>query len=488
MILTIFITPIVIISLGVKDYGIYIFIYTILSFFGLLDLGLGTAVSKYMSNYYGKKDDRAMTTLTNTANTMFMIIGLVGIMLSLLIALIGPRLLQDNAPNYSQYLPLVIIAGLIFFVNTVDRSYTAILFAIQRFDISNIIGIVSNTASTIALLITVLLKCSLVYIFLIQLLISSIVSIVTILYTIKVMPQATFAFTWNKAEILKCYRFGIVTFINSIANNALSYLDRMIIPFFVGPSSLTYYSVPGNIASKIPGAAGTLSGTLFPTTSQLDGANETTRIETLYIRSFRLIIIISSALAVSIIALAYQILQFWLGIDFAKNSVNVLIVLTITNFILAMFGPLSGFLLGLGKIKFLTTMSILMSVFNAVLLLILLPLYGIMGAAWAYLLSLIPVAYMFYYTEVKYLALLHRKLYYTKLTFSILSISIIVWLIDTLILSMLIVNLATLVLIGLTSILMFIILYKSFGFFDKNDWQDIERFGAAMINKIRSRQ
>ena len=235
MLLTLFVTPVVIFSLGVKNYGIYIFINAILSLFGLLDLGIGTAVGKYMANYYGKRDNRAITTLTNTANSLFLLISITGMLVAVTIAIIGPKILQGQAADYTQYFPLIVIAGAIFFANTICNSYIAVLVATQRFDISNLIGIISITASTFGLLITVLLKGSLAAVFIVQLVVTVATSVVTVFYAIKVLPQATFAFAWDKTEIKKCYRFGLVTFINNIASSALSYLDRLIIPF-VGPS------------------------------------------------------------------------------------------------------------------------------------------------------------------------------------------------------------------------------------------------------------
>jgi O-antigen/teichoic acid export membrane protein len=484
MVLTLFITPVVIFSMGVKNYGIYIFINTVLSLFGLLDLGIGTAVSKYMANYYGKKDDAAITTLTHTANSLFLLISVIGMIIAVTIAIVGPKMLYGLGANYAQYFPLIVVAGAIFFVNTIDSAYASILLAIQRFDVLNKIGILSITASTFSLLLTVLLECSLLTIFIVQLIVATGTTLAVIVYAIKILPQATFAFGWNAQEIKKLYTFGLITFISNIASHALSYLDRLIIPFFIGPSNLTYYSLPGNISSKIPGAANTLSSTLFPTTSQLDGANEKSRIEILYIRSFRLIIIAAAALTVSTIALAHQSLQYWLSLDFAEHSTNTLIVLAVTNFILALLGPLSGFLLGLGKLKFSTIMSVVMGVLNAILLLILLPLYGIVGAAWAYLLSVLPVIYMFYYTEKKYLTLSNRRKHYLKTVLSILCISTIVWVVDTYVLSMLIVNLATLISIGITSIVLFIILYRLCGLFEEEDWRDMEFFLSAIRKKI----
>ncbi len=131
-------------------------------------------------------------------------------------------------------------------------------------------------------------------------------------------------------------------------------------------------------------------------------------------------------------------------------------------------------------------MSVTMGILNAILLLVLLPRYGIVGAAWAYLLSVLPVIYVFYYTEKKYLTLSNRGHYYFKKISGTVLVSLIVWSIDTYILSLLVTNLATLLIIGACSVLLYLILYKMFGFFDPADWNDIERFSKEIIKKIQS--
>lgn len=40
------ITPIIVFKLGIKEYGIYIFINTLISLLGLIDLGITTAATK----------------------------------------------------------------------------------------------------------------------------------------------------------------------------------------------------------------------------------------------------------------------------------------------------------------------------------------------------------------------------------------------------------------------------------------------------------
>ena len=487
MIFALFVTPVIIFHLGVRNYGIYLLVNTFIALLGLLDFGIGMAVAKHLAFYHGKKDGSAITRLVRTANSLYFLIGFFGLIVSACITSAGifePHLFPAQFTGYIQYSGLFFIAGMIFFVNSISALYNIVFFSLQRFDLSNKIGMILLAISSLSILTVVLFHGSLQAIFLFQLAINVFFALIAFIYARKILPQISLILGWSIQEVKNCYIFGSIASINNIANTALSSLDRMIIPFFVGPSNLTYYSVPGNVTSKIPGFANTLSTTLFPMTSQLDGDKDKARIEILYVRSFRLITIIASALTVTAIAFAYKILLYWLNIDFANHSATILVILALTNFILAMLGPLSNFILGLGKLKFLTTMSVVMGVLNAILLLILLPRYGITGAAWAYLLSILPVGYMFYHTEKRFLFLSGRKRYYLKKFGMTIVTSLIVWTIDRYLLSPFVVNLPTLLSMGAVSLILYILLYKLFGFFETEDWRDMELFFGDALTRI----
>jgi O-antigen/teichoic acid export membrane protein len=228
----------------------------------------------------------------------------------------------------------------------------------------------------------------------------------------------------------------------------------------------------GSVGGKIPGFATSLSATLLPTVSQFSGGDDFSRIQTLYIRSFRLITVISAALTITAVSFAHQTLLFWLNADFAAKAANLLVILAFTNFLLALFGPLSNFLFGLGKLKFLSIASISMAVLNVIFLVLLLPRYGITGAAYAYLFSVLPIIYIFYYVEHHYLRLSERREYYLRTAAGVLYTSIIMYVVN-LSLAKLISSLPTLLIIGGTSFLLYILTYKILGFFNTEDWRHL---------------
>jgi O-antigen/teichoic acid export membrane protein len=113
-----------------------------------------------------------------------------------------------------------------------------------------------------------------------------------------------------------------------------------------------------------------------------------------------------------------------------------------------------------------------MAVINATLLLILMPRYGINGAALAYFVSVLYIIWMFYYSEKKYFnvpkkthIILLLKIAVTAVPFYILTHYIFYPAIT---------SMFSLILIGPSCVILFMILYKLFGFVEKEDWNDFK--------------
>jgi O-antigen/teichoic acid export membrane protein len=468
--------------LGIREYGVYVFLSTVISMLGLLDFGISTAVSKYLAEYYVQNNHEKIKNLLGTANTIFSIVAIIGLSVFIIGSFIPS--FTHLLSGYTNYFIGIVAAGLLFTITSISSVYSITFSALQRFDIGSKVGIVLIALQQLSILTLVLYGYSINAIFVTQLVIALISFFIQKKLAQRILPEIPRMLSWNKIEAIKCYKFGLVTFINNISTSSLTYLDRLILPFFLGPSNLTYYSLPGNITTRIPGISNSLSGILFPMASSLQGLGDIEKIRVLYVRSFRLITVIAAAITVTILAYAHQILQYWISPDFADKSTTVLIILAFTNFVLALGGPLSSLLLGLGKLKFLTTLSIIMAVTNTILLVILLPLSGINGAAWAYLLSLFPIAYMFYFTERHYLSLSERKKYYRKIILGNIFVGLIIYEIAEIFLIHLITNLLMVLIMSALTGLLYLGLYWLFGLFEKEDVDSIKLFLGRLLRVV----
>ena len=481
LILVIF-TPIIISKLGVRDYGIFIFLNTVLTFLGLLDLGIGTATNKHVIEYYSNNQTDRLKKLLYSMNSVYLIMAFVYLFVCLAIGLAMQKFFVKPGME-ADYFILFLILGLTGFVGAFFANFVNSLVVIQRYDLYLKISSIFLLLSNISMLVLASFGYKLVPILLVQFFLSLLSSLSYFFIAKRIFTPLKLGYAWNKVELIKNYKFALPVAFNNLASSSLVHFDKLLVPVFYGSAALTYYSVPGSVATKISTISGTFSSLLFPITVNLQALNDTEKIKRVYIRSVRLITILSSAIALSIIFTADKILLYWLNDSFVKQSAVVLILLVLTNFVLALFSPLSNLLMAMNKMRFLTTGSVIMALINIITLFIFLPKYGINGAALSYLISVLFVFYMFHFAEKKYFSI--KENIHLKLLIKIILTTIPFFVITRFLLYPLITSFVTLALVGPTCVLLFLLLYKVLGFVEIEDWRDFLLSSKNILVKLK---
>ena len=164
---------------------------------------------------------------------------------------------------------------------------------------------------------------------------------------------------------------------------------------------------------------------------------------------------------------------------------STLIILAFTYYFLSLGGTLNNFLLGLSQSRFLFISSLFMAVINIGLLFLLLPKFGIAGAAWAYLISVLPIIFMFYYVEKNILKLSGRLLDYLKLYLKLSIVSVLFVILCELAILPLVNSLKAVIILGPLSVLLFLLIYRIFGFYNQEDLRSINAFIWVAIRKLK---
>lgn len=481
---SVFITPIVVRKLGVGDYGVYILVNTIMAFLNLLDLGLGTALVKYISQYIGEQNQEGLKKLVCSAYSLYFAIGALGFMAYLVLGKFFLPIFKISGQSQNHIFTVFFLAGILFFISSISQLFAIVPAALQRFDITTKISLSQLTVFNVCILIAVLLGYKLKVILFLNI-ITSLAMTVWFMFKFKqLLPQIKLKLGWNSQEIKKAYGFGLLAAANGLASNSLIQLDRFIIPIFLGPAALSYYSLPGNVAQKTSGISGSVVGVVFPLASTMTGAGQGDRLKEIYKRVIRNITIVAAACTAAIISFAYPILFYWLGRDFADKGWKILIILAATYFLLSLYSSLTSFLMGMNKLKFLLCMSCCLAALNLILLLLLVPPFGILGAAWAYLGGVLPVPLIFYWAEKKYFYLQSQSRFYARLYFKLAVTSVVFYAACYFLLIPLVRSFAALVVIGPVAVLSFFGFYWIFGFFDQEDIAVLNGFGGKIKGKF----
>lgn len=491
ILIAIFVTPFVVNNLGAKEYGIYLFISTLIGLAGLLDVGIASSLGKFIAEENGRGNLDEIKKICRVGNSIFLVVGIVGATGIASTVLIGNFFFTKDIAQYIRYTPAFLAAAGMFFVTSIMSLYIIIPTALQRVDAGVRVGLYFFTTQQLLLVVLIMFNYGVNSIF-----VGLLALYIFFYYFYYKMAKnlvhpdlrvSLLSYGWDKAEVVHFYAFGIKVFMNNLANSSLTFLDKIVMPIFMGPSYLTYYGIAGSVANKTPAVSNTFANVIFPMAATFEGSGDRDRTKLLYVRSMRLITILSFSITITILSFPYKMLEYWISTEVAVYATNTLIVLAWTNLILSLTGPLTNLLVGMGRLKALTTTSVSAAVLNAILLFALIPVFGIYGAALAYLCALVPYLFLFYWTEIKLLCLERRFSFYSLFILKLSVASVATYIFNTYIVSEYITNLTT-VLVGSTiSIIFFITFFYVFRLFEKEDVRDLKLFARSLLKTIKNK-
>lgn len=485
---SIFITPVIVHRLGVAEYGILILTNTILGFLGLLDLGLTASVVKYISEYHVLGEWEKLRRALSSANTLYWLIGFVNLAVFLILGKFFLWAFHIDGVSQQHILIVFLLAGLTSFLTAINSIYTSIPPALQRYDIVNKINLSQLAVYNLGALVLALLGFQLKAILTINLLTVLGMTLAYKIFSQKLLPFLRLRFAWDKQELKKLYSFGIFSAIANVSMSAVNQFDRLLIPIFLGPTQLSYYSLPGNVAQKTTTVVGSLGGTFFPMANELAAKGEVQKLGEIFRKVIRNLSVLAAATTASIMLFGEKILHYWLGEEFAINGAKVLLILAITYFLLSLFGIIYNFLMGLNRQKMVALWSGVMAFVNLTLLFVFLRPLGIIGAAWAYLISVLPIIYLFYWMEKKVFNSQNIFKFYAKLFLKLGITAAVFVAVVKYSLLFLVQDLTSLIIIGPLSVILYVLLYRLFGFFEAEDLQIFNSFFGKILEKFGIRK
>ena len=240
MFFTIFLTRALSSRLGIVEFGVFLLLNAINSFIGYIDMGFGTSVTKFAAEYNARSENFSLARLLNSALLVFSAIGLLGLAVFFILGKWFLPVFNIPAQSYGNIFLVFILAGLIFMFNSLGSVYTAFLTALQRFDLITKISTGSLIVSSLGTIALVYMGYQLKAVMGLNLLLVLTQLYLTRFYLNRQLPNLGFRLDFDKAEIIKCYKFGFQTFVSSISDSFLVFLDRLFIPIFLGPAQLAF--------------------------------------------------------------------------------------------------------------------------------------------------------------------------------------------------------------------------------------------------------
>ena len=321
--------PFIINGLGTERFGLLSLAWVILGYFTIFDLGLGRATTKYVAEALGKGEEEQIPRLVWTAVTVQAIFGLLGALILVGITpLLVERILNIPPALIAEAKATFYLLALSIPVVLVSSSFSGVLEAKQRFDLVNAVRVPSSISTYLLTLAGLFLGFQLPGIVALILFARFVALSAIVVLALKVFPKLK-QFSASFALFPRLFAFGSWVTVSSIVGPILVYLDRFLIASLLSMAAVAYYTAPYEAVTRLWIIPASLIMTLFPAFSALEGIGDRQRLGTLFARSVKYTLLALAPIVLLLVLFAKEVLQIWLGSDFASQSALVLQILAL---------------------------------------------------------------------------------------------------------------------------------------------------------------
>ena len=326
--LTIFTMPYVLHQLGVDAYGILSLVSIVVGYLAFLDLGLNTAIIRFIAMHNAKGESAAIVRVTQSSLFVFLFLGCCACGVLLLLSHPLARLLDVPPLLFEETVFAFRLGAIGFGVNLVLGVFASIPRALKRFDVVNLLQLALGTtqlAGTVTLLkfgfrlreLVVWGAC-----------VSCLSLLLHAFVAKRLMPGVRFTPRLHRSTLKDMLSFSSYVMLSNVTAIAASHSEKLLLGYLAPIAETTYYAVASNLALRIllliPG---NISHALFPEFAALGATAPLTMIQSAYGRVFKFIFMAVSPIAVLLAIFGKHLLTLWLGAEVSLHAAPVLTVL-----------------------------------------------------------------------------------------------------------------------------------------------------------------
>jgi O-antigen/teichoic acid export membrane protein len=349
-ILTFILFYIIVRHIGEADYGIYLFIAAITGYFGILDMGIGNSLVKFVAQYHAEENEEKLNEVINTTFFIFLFIGIVGAVVLFIIGTFLLNFLVDD-DIFPKARAIIYILSALFIFSLSLASLKGVLAGLQRYDILALITFIMSLVSISTVIFIVVMDMGVVELVLYTSCTGLIGFILTAWYIQKLLPNVTLGFSYMRRDMFKVLLdLSMSIFLLTVFITIIYYTDKLVIGLLVDVTLITFYEA----AWKLHGVPGKVSEigllAVIPAASELEAKDNLPALRRLFLRGTKYVLALCLALAIPMIFLSKGLLTLWMGDEYSKYYIIVQIL------IIAIFFDFNNYvatqiLIGMNKIK-----------------------------------------------------------------------------------------------------------------------------------------
>jgi O-antigen/teichoic acid export membrane protein len=334
-------------NLGQTALGIWDFGWSIVSYFGLAQIGIGTAVARHVAQHRARNDVDGLRRTVSTGMAFHVTAGIVILLVTVVLAWLIPRLFSARLGTHVADTRWVVgLLGATVAVQVAFDNFHGVLTGCHRWDLHNAISSGTYAAIVAGMLMALWLGGGLPSLALTNLIGTAAGETVRGVFAVRVCPEARLGRRFvSGAELRRLARFGGKTTVNGLANLLLRKGNSLVVAAYLGPDALAIYARPEALIRTADMVLTRFSYVFAPVATSLQVAQDHEELRHLVIQSSRYAASLALPMILGLAILGDPILQLWMGSRYDQGL--VLVVLALGSLLALSQHPVNTILVGM---------------------------------------------------------------------------------------------------------------------------------------------
>jgi O-antigen/teichoic acid export membrane protein len=315
--------------LGQELLGIWDFAWSMVSYFGLVEAGIGGSVNRYVAKYRAVADIDGVNRIVSSATCVLCLLGILILWMTTGLALLLPQMfgtrLGENLRD-SQW--VVFFLGASMAIQIALGSFGAVLMGCHRWDIINLVMGGWHAATTVGMIGSLVMGYGLRALSLIYLVGIVLERITRVILAHRICAGLRLHLSLvGRKTVRELYVFGGKSTVPMLSRLLLNSTTNIMIIAYLGPTALALYVRPWSLMRHVEELALKIAAVVVPTISSLQSADELQGIQELLIKSVRYAFYLVLPMVLLMAFWGDAVMQLWMGPHYANRVVPAILAI-----------------------------------------------------------------------------------------------------------------------------------------------------------------
>jgi O-antigen/teichoic acid export membrane protein len=356
-------------------------IFSVTGYYGLFDLGIRSSVIRYVSTYTAKDDSAGLAKLINTSLATYTAIGALALAVTLVCSLFVERLFRIPPEFLITARWLFLMVGAAVSLGFPTGVFGGILEGLQRFYFVNLTNLVSTLVRAALIVLALTHGYGLLMVAFITVILPIIGSLVRAAIVLRILR---IRFGWkyvDRSAFREIANYSAISFILMIAYKLRFKTDEIVIGTFLSVTAITYFSIGDRLLDYASEVVSSLAQIFVPMSGQSDARGDKDHLRKILVAGNRTCALIIFPITAILIILGKSVIEAWVGARYVSASYPVLLTLVIPITCSLAQAASPRILYGMARHQSLAWVTLMESVANLILSIVLIGPFGIVGDA-----------------------------------------------------------------------------------------------------------